>query len=298
MIRGKKYYDENGVQLAVYFGEVMKITQDVNGGYSHKGTKNMDDGGKDSGIDPFFAPYDGNYGWKQSGTAPTGIAFDSSKKVRTANLGIKYVIMFAWHDNNISDIWKDKFVAQGDHFYDEGTAGRATGNHIHFGVTVSDTPYDGSYPLIQNEFGNWEIKNEVNPWDVFFVNDTRILNGMGHKWLTYDTPIKPTVTYSGVWDEEFNGILQKHFNTFFDKKISGQRTLYPNIKGATRGVTGSQLVRVIQKWCGATIDGQLGPETFRKMQVKMGTLADGKIGNPSSLVKAMRKAIAEGTMPK
>lgn len=295
MIRGKKYYDENGVQLAVYFGEVMKITQDVNGGYSHKGTKNMDDGGKDSGIDPFFAPYDGNYGWKQSGTAPTGIAFDSSKKVRTARLGVKYVIMFAWHDNNISDIWKDKFVAQGDHFYDEGTAGRATGNHIHFGVTVSDTPYDGSYPLVQNEFGNWEIKNEVNPWDVFFVNDTRILNGMGHSWQTYAITAK---TYSGVWDKDFNKLLQAYFGTIVDGTITGQRFPMNNVGGAVYGTSGSMLVKAIQTWCGAKVDGQLGPETLRKMQVKMGTYADGKLSKPSSLVKAIQKAIAEGTMPK
>jgi hypothetical protein len=187
----KKYYAADGTQLAVYFMEVMNITQDVNNSFSHAGTLNMDDGGKDLGEDKAYAPYDGNYGWVQTtGDDPTGVVFDSAKKVQTARLGKKYVIAFFWHDDEIPSE-KGGFVPQGEHFYDEGTAGHATGNHIHFVVAVSDTPYNGAYPLVKNSKGNWEIRNEVNPWDVFFVNDTIIKNGKGKPWLIYKEPEKP-----------------------------------------------------------------------------------------------------------
>jgi hypothetical protein len=221
----KKYYAADGTQLAVYFMEVMNITQDVNNSFSHAGTLNMDDGGKDLGEDKAYAPYDGNYGWVQTtGDDPTGVVFDSAKKVQTARLGKKYVIAFFWHDDEIPSE-KGGFVPQGEHFYDEGTAGHATGNHIHFGVAVSDTPYNGAYPLVKNSKGNWEIRNEVNPWDVFFVNDTIIKNGRGKSWLVYKEvtpeptpeptpkplPIVPTVKVGDrvkvIGDNYANGLI-------------------------------------------------------------------------------------------
>ena len=67
--------------------------------------------------------------------------------------------------------------------------------------------------------------------------------------------------------------------------------------GVTRGTTGSSLVKALEKWVSLPQTGQITPTLIKSMQIKMKTYVDGKVSNPSSLVKAMRKAIAEGTMP-
>ena len=41
---------------------------------------------------------------------------------------------------------------------------------------------------------------------------------------------------------------------------------------------GSQLIKAIQKWCGAEQDGLVGPSTIKKFQRKLGVKADGYIG--------------------
>lgn len=180
------YYRADGTQIAVYFTPVMTITQDADGSYSHRGTTNMDEGGKDAGIDTAFAPFDGTITWKQTTGDMTGILFSSDTLVWTVKYGLVYVNILMWHDNDTSDLFKGKKIKQGQPFYQEGTAGRATGNHIHYGVSIGKFP--GGYPLVKNEFGNWELPNEVYAWDIFFVNDTIIRNGKGHPWQVYTEP--------------------------------------------------------------------------------------------------------------
>lgn len=183
MKRGTKYFAQDGTQLAVYFMEVMNITQGVDGSFSHRGTKNMDEGGKDGGIDPAFAPFNGTITWKQTTGDKTGILFSSDAPIRTVKYDLVYVNILFWHDNDTSDLYKGKKIQQGEHIYDEGTAGRATGNHIHYGVSIGK--YNGGYPLVKNSFGNWELPNEVNPWDVFYINDTTIRKSGGYPWQEY-----------------------------------------------------------------------------------------------------------------
>ena len=183
MLKNKKYFAADGTQLAEYFMEIMNITQGVDDSFSHKGTKNMDDASRDTGIDPAFAPFDGTISWKQTTGDMTGILFSSDKPVKTKKFGDVYVNVLMWHDNSTADVFKGKKITQGEHLYDEGTAGHATGNHIHYGVSLGK--FTGGYPLVRNEFGNWELPNEVNPFDVFFVDDTTIKNGGGYSWETY-----------------------------------------------------------------------------------------------------------------
>lgn len=195
MLPNKQYFKADGNQIAVYFTEIMAITQGAGGSYSHRGTKNMDEAAKDAGISPAFAPFDGTITWKQTTGDITGILFSSDKPVWTAALGLVFINLLMWHDNSTADLFKGKKIKQGQHLYDEGTAGRATGNHIHYGVSTGK--FAGGYPLIKNEFGNWELPGEVNAWDVFFVNDTTIRNGGGYNWKTFmesAAPVPPTST--------------------------------------------------------------------------------------------------------
>lgn len=189
MLPGKQYYKADGNQIAVYFTEIMAITQGAGGSFSHRGTKNMDEAAKDAGISPAFAPFDGVISWKQTTGDMTGILFSSIKPVWTKAYGLVFVNLLMWHDNSTAELFKGKQIKQGEHLYDEGTAGRATGNHIHYGVSIGK--YAGGYPLIKNEFGNWELPGEVNAWDVFFVNDTTIRNDGGYPWQIFKEESAP-----------------------------------------------------------------------------------------------------------
>lgn len=50
----------------------------------------------------------------------------------------------------------------------------------------------------------------------------------------------------------------------------------------------SPLIKEIQKWCGATQDGRIGPDTIKHMQKKLGTTQDGCVSRISPMVKAFQ----------
>lgn len=166
----------------------VNITQVPNGGYSHKGRLAVDNAGKDAGIDDVFAPYDCKVVWKDTGSAKTGILIENTGEVLCAD-GIKrgpqQIQLMLWHDNNITDLYVGKEIKQGVVFYQEGTAGNASGNHLHFNVGLFD--YTSGYPMVKNSDGNWEVKSEVDPTKIFFVDDSNIvIKTAGMNWVKYD----------------------------------------------------------------------------------------------------------------
>lgn len=180
------------MQYAKFPMKVVNITQTPNGGYSHKGRLTVDNAGKDAGIDDVFAPFDCRVVWKDKGSAKTGVLIENVMPVECAD-GVtrkaRSVLTVLWHDNDTTDLTVGQIFKQGEVFYQEGTAGNATGNHLHFGVGIG--PFDGSYPLVKNDFGNWEIKNEIHPTNIFFIDDSHIVkNTMGMKWVKHEEPTK------------------------------------------------------------------------------------------------------------
>lgn len=188
MKQGKKYYS-GGVQSSMFGMEVMNITQGVNGTTSHACRLALDLAGKDTGIDSYCASFDGKISYRENVGAKTLVIFSSVDKVLTPN-GLQYVNIELYHDNDIKDLWLGKFIQQGEPFYQEGTAGQATGNHIH--LMVSFGKYDGSYPLFKTSCGNWAIKNQVHPQEAFFIDDTIIKQDKGYAWkLLPSEPVQP-----------------------------------------------------------------------------------------------------------
>ena len=185
MIRGKKYQDGDA-QVSVFPMEVCTITQGILAGFSHKARLAWDLGGKDQFKDAMFAPFDVEVVWKKPNGSKTGIVVTNTSKIKTPS-GIyppKMVNILLWHDNDTSDLWVGKFIQQGEHLYDEGTADNATGNHIHLMVGIGK--YDGGYPLYETWAGNWAIKNQTDPIGIFFANDTVMRNSGGYKWQTWE----------------------------------------------------------------------------------------------------------------
>ena len=227
-----KYFKKDGVQLCVYPMAVMGISQGMFEGFSHKGRATIDDAGADFGIDNVFAPFDAVVSWRQATGDMTGILISSKKPVWVPKNGgmLTKVNVILWHDNHTKDLYKGKSISQGEIFYQEGTAGFATGNHVHMGVSFGN--YDGLYPLVKNAYGNYEIKNEELVYDAFWVNDTVIKNGKDYPWKTYvepvitTTPPVPPVTFAVNDNVFWSGHL--HRDSYGG---SPTRIIYPRTPG-------------------------------------------------------------------
>ena len=145
-----------------------------------------------------------------------------------------------------------------------GKTGRATGIHLHLGVKVK--------------------KN--NRW-VYIDPNT----------IDYQPEVKEVKqSFDGIWDKEFTKQLQRHFGTYVDGIISGQKFACAAIEGIDRGINGSNLIRAMQLWLNVDVDGQLNPLTIRALQKRMGTLQDAYVSRPSSLVKEMQSRLAKGEL--
>ncbi|RCW70618.1 peptidoglycan-binding domain-containing protein [Saliterribacillus persicus] len=54
------------------------------------------------------------------------------------------------------------------------------------------------------------------------------------------------------------------------------------------------VIKALQKRVGAKQDGLVGPKTIRKIQLYLLTYQDGKISEPSEMVKPMQHILSEG----
>lgn len=198
------YLNNDGVQIAVYPTVYMNITQVPNGGYSHTGRKSVDEAGKDTGKDDFFAPFDSEVEYVETKASKTGVQITNTCVVECADGTIRnpYTIHhYTYHDNDISDLYVGKKLKQGEVYYQEGTAGEASGNHVHFNVGIG-TYKKGTYPLKQNEFGKYEVHNEIDPTLIFYTTNEHIIkNKKGMKWKQYvakQVVVKPTFEKGAV----------------------------------------------------------------------------------------------------
>lgn len=115
------------------------------------------------------------------------------------------------------------------------------------------------------------------------------------------TTTKGKLTVNGKWDKNTTKRLQQIFGTPVDGKVSNQWLSY---KASNPGLTsgwewktkpngqGSMLIKAMQKWAGMPAnqqDGEWGPATCKAVQLKLGTVRDGRVSNPSQMVKALQR---------
>ena len=297
------------LQYSKFPMKYVNVTQVPDNSFSHKGSVSAwDNAGKDTGIDDAFAPFDAEIVWKDSGSAKTGVLIVNLNKVSTPK-GIiepRMIKLLLWHDNDISDLKVGQKLKQGEVFYQEGTAGHATGNHIHFNVGLGK--YDGKYPLRKNEFGVWEIKDEIDPTKIFFLDDEhKIIKKNGMKWVTYVEEVLEEVKVNpnepdwskvdkGVWNDKTTLLLQKYYKTTADSVISGQvkNVCDRNIKGVHYGVGGSKLVKAMQKDLGLKQTGYINALFLRYLQRRLGTVVDGMLSTPSQMVVELQRRLLLG----
>lgn len=110
------------------------------------------------------------------------------------------------------------------------------------------------------------------------------------------------IAEDGYWGSNTTRKAQQVFGTTVDGVVSNQWATYKSQNpGLSTGWDwhnkpngkGSNLIRAIQKWCGMTgsnVDGEVGPNTFKAMQRKLGcSIVDGYASSPSNMVKAFQK---------
>ena len=179
-----------GVEIALFPMEHLNITQSRYSDFSHVGYNAYDLAGKDTGIDNVYAPFTLKVVWKDP-YQDTGVGVTNVYKVQLANgriLNPDEIFIMLWHDNDIKDLRVGQIIPQGRAFYQEGTKGFATGNHVH--IELSYWRYDGRYPIYLMSNGYWTTWGvELNLEDAFYINDTNLINTRGLRFKKYTPPL-------------------------------------------------------------------------------------------------------------
>lgn len=203
------------MQKAVLMMDYLNVTQKGGDEFSHKGDKALDLAGRDGGIDSLKAPFTGII--KRIYTNVNAVWIESTEKVKYADGTVDYMTVMTLHDNDISNLKVGDIINQGTVYYDEGSRGNVTGNHIHLAVGKGKFTGNGWY---KNEYGSWCINNQIDVYKALFLLDTtNIINSGGYNWVKTNTlsdneniPISSN-TYVVVKGDNLTNIAKRHGTT-------------------------------------------------------------------------------------
>ena len=186
MIANQTLVAPDGYEVCLFPMDMLNMTQDEGGDYSHAGTYNIDFVGSYAHY-PLYAPC--SLIIRRIVSDSNGLICDSISKVHLPNGALDHITLLVAHDNNPPSMVVGTIFNQGDLFYHTGTYGWATGDHVHIGIGQG-----AGGDLVQRPSGNWDLNNRIHCWDGLFVNDTNIIQGYGHPWKTWVQPTPPTPT--------------------------------------------------------------------------------------------------------
>lgn len=153
----------------------------------HMGTMAIDVRGEEQGVRyAYYAPATVRCitTYPESGQA----MWQTINNVRCSNGYIGKVTFMTVHDDTLN-AYPGMIVEQGNQLGNMGTKGNATGVHCHIECSQSD---DTSW--YQNDYGNYMFNYEVDPEDVFFMDDTNIIWGYGNWKYLKDVPVQDPIT--------------------------------------------------------------------------------------------------------
>ena len=261
-------------EYLIYPFKTMRITQSYTGTTSHLPHTTVspkdypiDEGGRDGGRDPFYAPCKLKvkkiYGVGNRGT--NTLWLESTEKVALPNGKIDYVTFMLIHpnDSDLKRLRVGQTFKKGDIVCYEGTDG-ATGNHIHMAVGMGKMTGSG---WTQNDNGKWVLtcaNGTLKPENAFYIdrNFTNVIETKGLKFKNKPAKAAPTKTSS----------TQKYSTG--DYKVSkadvlnvrkGAGTLYAKVK--FNKMTKSAQEKIL-KLAGKKVDGYVKGLTFTVLQVK------------------------------
>lgn len=217
------------MEKAVLNVKELKVTQGMNGSYSHKGDLAIDIG---SACSYLKAPFTGKV--KRIYANCNGVWLESIDKVKYADGTEDYMTVMTLHDNDVSNLKVGQIVKQGQIYYQPGTKGKVTGSHIHIAVGKGKFTGNG---WTKNSYGNWCINKQYDITKALFVhtdvkqtspmydwketsdylyNNTKYLNlePSVTAWTTYKTnkyyqPLRLTDVAGKVKPKKFGGLTYK-----------------------------------------------------------------------------------------
>lgn len=180
--------EKDGKQVCLFPMEIMNITQwSSPSEYSHCCGHPFDNAISGQVSVPVYAPFDCHLiNTYSSGNTRV---FQSDNEVWTPS-GLKTVVVSFTHDHNPPS---ESNYKQGDLIYHTGTAGMATGDHVHIDQSFTIGAGLVSYGIVCS-YGNecYALSGSELPTNVFYVNDTNIVNAYGQEWKTFDGGDVPT----------------------------------------------------------------------------------------------------------
>lgn len=167
------------LEKAVFGMDTLRITQGYNESFSHQGRLALDLAGKDGTQEWLSAPFTGIV--KKVYTKSANVVWlESCNKVKYADGTEDYMTVMLMHMNNVSNIKVGNIYKQGQQFYQEGTSGNATGNHIHMEIGKGKFTGTGWH---QNQFGKWCINNSIEVHKgLFLKKECNVINNYNYDW--------------------------------------------------------------------------------------------------------------------
>lgn len=186
MQKNKKYVAGDGLEYFMCPFTDFYLTCGPNESKYHMGIMAVDVRGKEAGVRyAYYAPATSKCirTYPESGQ----VMWQTVNNVRCSNGYVGKVTYMTVHDDSM-DAYAGLVVPQGNQLGNMGTKGNATGVHCHIEHSQSaDTTW------FKNSYGNWSFNREVDPEDVWYMDDTNIIHGYGN-WKYIGTPIAPTPT--------------------------------------------------------------------------------------------------------
>lgn len=185
MRAGETLTDRAGNQIALFPLEYMNISQGEGGSYSHQGSYAIDflGWGENGRVleCPYYAPFDCHVVQHASYYN----VWQSDNPVITPR-GKEYVSFVVMHDDNPPSL--GTYKRQGELIGHTGTntspgGTPVTGDHVH--ISGCNGVFTGWMS------GGHDLKNREHLYNLFYINDTNIINGYGYNWKIYQGGVAP-----------------------------------------------------------------------------------------------------------
>ena len=195
------------MEKAILMVDDLNVSQNSGGYFSHQGDKAIDISGKDTSIDSLKAPFTGII--KRINSNVNAVWLESVGKVKYADRTVDYMTVLTIHDDDISNLSVGKDIEQGDVYYQEGTKGDVTGNHIHLSVCRGKFTGNG---WNENEFGNWVSNNQYDVHKaLYLLDDINIVNDGGYDWVKTNIQVEEEfIIYTVVKGDNLINIAKKY----------------------------------------------------------------------------------------
>lgn len=170
------------MEKAILNVKKLKVTQGMNGSYSHKGDLAIDMG---SSCSYLKAPFTGVI--KRIYTPCNAVWLQSKEKVLYADGTKDYMTVLTIHDNDVSNLKKGQTIKKETKYYHPGKKGNVTGSHIHIAVGKGKFKGNG---WKKNKYGNWIIYNNYDITKALILGKDVIVEKAMYDWVTEEEVLK------------------------------------------------------------------------------------------------------------